>query len=157
LEFAQIFSTELERMGGVQVCPAVAVEALVCHNQLLIPQDVRVLGRLANADAVLIGFVREYDAFGGPSVTVSVEVHETRRMSGEPVDGRPDGTVDPVLAVERGYDGTQRSVTRQVEAFARSRQDGNGWSERPRSGGMMTNYLHFVSDRMVRDVLEALR
>lgn len=157
LEFARIFSTELERLGCAQVLPAPAVEAVVCHCQLLMPQDVQILGRLINVDAVILGFIRRYDVCVGPCVAVGFEVHQVRSARLRFDQVRPVDERRPLAELERVYDAGLRPVRRDLESFGFRRDSVTPPSELQRHPRTMTKYLHFVSNRMVRELVEQLR
>lgn len=158
LEFARIFSTELQQFSGIKVFPAAVVEAAVRNNRLIMPQQANELGRLLKVDALIVGFITEYDAYDTPSVGLLVlmyEMTETTETTGVPTEGQPDkksAESKPLVTVQRVYDSEQRSVMKQVEAFAASRNAGKGPLGAKRYTMVMSNYLHFVSDRIIRDL-----
>ncbi len=154
LRFAQIFTGELERLGGVKVVPAAAVAAVVCHNELLIPREVDVLGRLVNAEAVLVGRVKNYEMCEGPKVSVSMEVYETSRGSGRDREAQETEPAEPTVSLTRDYNGERGSVRRQYGVFTGDDAAAvEGATGTKRDMREMRHYLQFVSDRMVRDVL----
>ena len=82
-------------------------------------------------------------------------MYEVTETTGEPTEGQPDKESTgpkPLVTVQRVYDSEQRSVTKQVEAFAASRDAGEGPLGAKRYTMVMSNYLHFVSDRIIRDL-----
>ena len=171
LEFAQIFSTELQQFSGVKVFPAAVVEAAVRNNQLVMPQQAADLGRLLNVDAVMVGFVTTYDSYDTPSVgvlmlvyDVTAKVEEVKAVeateeteTGTPTEGQADAALKPIVTLERVYDSDQRWVMADVEKFARERGAGDGPLGVRNYTLVMSNYLHFVSDRMIRDLFKSLR
>lgn len=157
LEFARIFSTELARLGASEVFPAPAVEAVICHSQLLMPNDIQLLGRLINVDAVVMGFIRKYDACVGPSLHVTVEFHDTRSTRDAFGDVQRDGEREPLARLERMYDAGLRSLKGDLDTFGANPLSTSASSGTQRHPKAMTKYLQFVSDRMVRELVEELR
>ena len=152
LEVAQIFSTELQQFAGVKVFPAAVVEAAARTNRLVMPQQAGELGRELNVDAVIVVFINEWDPYDVPSVGMMVLMYDTRNPAPAAQEGQAPAVVKPMVVLERVYDSDQQQVMAQVEQFAASRNAGKSPMGAKSYVMVMSNYLHFVSDRVVRDL-----
>lgn len=145
-EVAQIFSVELRQFKGVKVFPAEAARAAVINQQLRLPEQAHVLGRKLGVDAVIVGFITDYEPHDYPRLGVLLMVYPAAKEDETACQAR-------VLAsVNRIYDSNNEDVLEQVRAYAAHRDAQDTPPGDLRHLVVTNRYMHFVADRSIRDL-----
>ncbi len=171
LRLGEMLAGELVQFPGVDVVRPADLQAIL-RRQDVNPSDergIRMLGRLAGADAVLVTELTEYSAYPPPRIGVAAQLFFTRAESSDAravIDLSTAGRARPVanldrcelLQVEKVYDGAQRETRDLAAVYAR----GHYTSKEAIDGAdrvlrLPDLYFRFVSNRLVRDLFAAYR
>ncbi|HUW59054.1 MAG TPA: hypothetical protein VMZ92_20625 [Planctomycetota bacterium] len=149
-EAAQVYSMELQRSYGIDVFPPAVARAAVLQQKLQLPEQAHVLAKRLGVDALIVGFITDYEPYDHPRVGVLLMVYPAA------VDPNAVDTAVALGSVNRVYDSDTKEVAEQVRAFA-ARRDAQ---ETPLGSRkyllVMSEYMKFVADRSIRDLFDTI-
>jgi hypothetical protein len=154
LEAAEIFSTELQQFQDVEVFPADVAHMAVMENRLAIPEQADLLGRALNVDAVIVGFLTDYQPYDPPRVGILFMVYAARPRGVESSVGH---AAKPIVMMEKVYDADQKKVADDVKQFAEDRNSQKTPLAYRQYLVVMSKYLHFVATQSFRDLFDKVQ
>jgi len=144
-EASQIFASELQQFGGMKVFPAAVTHAAAVQRQYRLPEDAHKLGATLGVDAVLVGFITDYQPYDHPRVGVLLMLYPSAKEA-EAGEARAKQTF------QRVYDSDQKDVAQEVRRFAAARNSQKTPLADREYLLVMSKYMHFVADRSLRDL-----
>ncbi len=166
VELGEALASELVQFPGIEVVRPTEVNAAVRQHQLSLSDErsVRALGRIVNADAVLLAELTEYDPYHPPRIGMAAQLFFIHSNTANPrmaislssagrarlVDRLDRGEL---IQIEKIYDGAQRETRDLAASYAR----GHSPSQEAIDGAdrvlrLPDLYFRFVSNRLVRDL-----
>jgi hypothetical protein len=174
LEIADVFAGELAQFKGFQVRRPAVVMLDARQNEIALPlatvADAVKLAQASGTDAIVVAAVTEYDPYYPPRVAIALQViYAGRRVdpamnitpwveSGKPITVSQEDSPRLLAMFEDIFDSNDRLTRLEIQGYAKTHVAADRvFEEEETFLRVMDKYMQFVSNRLIRKIIETER